>query len=94
MSTFEEMQSLAYPQTYSPVVAGRVEHRNILLVESNRGVEGVALRPFLLCQDWDNRVVIHWEDDQPMTHEAGAHRPVQADNPSVATDNPSRYRRS
>ncbi|MHB8574571.1 MAG: hypothetical protein ACYDCQ_04495 [Dehalococcoidia bacterium] len=63
MTTMTELQALAYPRTYTPLVAGPPERRNVLLVEAAGGPEGVAVRPLLLCQDWDQRVVIHWEDD-------------------------------
>lgn len=63
MTTMQELQELAYPGTRMPLVAGPAENRNVLLVETERGPEGIALHPFLLCQDWDKRVVIHWEDD-------------------------------
>lgn len=64
MTTMERLKQIAYPGTYMPLVAGPAERRNVLLVESDAGPEGIAVRPFLLCQDWDNRVVIHWEDDR------------------------------
>ncbi len=63
MTTMDSVRALAYPVTCMPVVAGTAEHRNVLLVETDGGAEGIALHPFLLCQDWDKRVVIHWEDD-------------------------------
>jgi len=63
MATMSELQALAYPRTYMPAVAGPADRRNVLLIETAAGAEGVAVRPFLLCQDWDQRVVIHWEDD-------------------------------
>ena len=63
MMTMAQLRELRYPGTYMPRVAGPAEHRNVLLVETESGAEGVAVHPFLLCQDWDQRVVIHWEDD-------------------------------
>jgi hypothetical protein len=63
MTTMDSLRGLTYPSTYMPAVAGPAERRNVLLVESAAGTEGVAVHPFLLCQDWDQRVVIHWEDD-------------------------------
>lgn len=63
MTTMAHMRELTYPRTYMPAVAGPVERRNVLLVETAAGAEGIAVHPFLLCQDWDKRVVIHWEDD-------------------------------
>jgi hypothetical protein len=60
----QDLRELAYPRTMMPAVAGIADHRNVLLVESDSGPEGIAVRPFLLCQDWDKRVVIHWEDDR------------------------------
>lgn len=64
MVTLARVQALPYPQTYRPAVAGTAEHRHVLLVETEAGPEGVAVHPFLLCQDWDGRVVVHWEDDR------------------------------
>ncbi len=64
MTTMDQLRGLAYPRTYTPLVAGPAEHRRVLLVESEQGPEGVAVRPLLLCQDWDGRVVVHWEDDR------------------------------
>ncbi len=63
MTTMDSVRALAYPRTCMPAASGTAEHRNVLLVETDRGAEGIALHPFLLCQDWDKRVVIHWEDD-------------------------------
>jgi len=63
MTTIESLRTLTYPGTYMPAVAGPAERRNVLLVETAAGPEGIAVHPFLLCQDWDKRVVIHWEDD-------------------------------
>lgn len=63
-ATMESLRALAYPATYTPAVAGPTHARNVLLIESGRGPEGIAVRPLLLCQDWDSRVVIHWEDDR------------------------------
>ncbi len=63
MTTIESLRTLTYPSTYMPAVAGPAERRNVLLVETVAGPEGIAVHPFLLCQDWDKRVVIHWEDD-------------------------------
>jgi len=64
MASMQELRTLAYPRTYTPAVAGTPDKRNVLLVESAAGSEGVAVRPMLLCQDWDQRVVIHWSDDR------------------------------
>lgn len=64
MATIEDLRALAYPRTYTPAVAGPAGDRHVLLVESPAGPEGVAVRPILLCQDWDGRVVIHWQDDR------------------------------
>ncbi|HEY7293625.1 MAG TPA: hypothetical protein VH916_01235 [Dehalococcoidia bacterium] len=64
MATMQELRGLVYPRTYMPAVAGPAGDRAVLLVETESGPEGVALRPILLCQDWDGRVVIHWEDDR------------------------------
>ncbi len=64
MATIEDLRALAYPRTYTPAVAGPAGERAVLFVETERGPEGVAVRPILLCQDWDGRVVIHWEDDR------------------------------
>jgi hypothetical protein len=64
MTSMQKLQALPYPATYMPRVAGPPAERNVLLVETAAGPEGVAVRPFLLCQDWDQRVVIHWEDDR------------------------------
>ena len=63
MTTMSDLRALAYPRTYTPLVAGPAERRNVLLVESETRAEGIAVRPLLLCQDWDDRVVVHWEDD-------------------------------
>jgi hypothetical protein len=63
-ATMESLRALAYPATYVPAVAGPAGARNVLLIEAGSGPEGIAVRPLLLCQDWDARVVIHWEDDR------------------------------
>ncbi len=64
MTTMESLRQLPYPGTYMPAVSGPPDRRNVLVAEGAAGPEGIALRPFLLCQDWDRRVVIHWEDDR------------------------------
>lgn len=64
MTTIERLKQLPYPGTYKPLVAGPAERRNVLLVEGDAGPEGIAVHPLLLCQDWDKRVVVHWEDDR------------------------------
>lgn len=82
MATMMDLQALAYPRTYMPAVAGPADRRNVLLVETAAGAEGVAVRPFLLCQDWDRRVVIHWEDD---------HRSYTYTVTDVLMDTPERF---
>ncbi|MGI8551823.1 MAG: hypothetical protein ACR2PL_13705 [Dehalococcoidia bacterium] len=64
MTTMQQLQDLPYPDRYMPAAAGPPKRRNVLLVETDAGPEGIALHPLLLCQDWDRRVVIHWEDDR------------------------------
>jgi len=76
------LRELRYPANYCPAVAGPPEHRNVLLVETEAGAEGLALHPLLLCQDWDRRVVIHWEDHQR------AHTFTVVD---ILTDTPERF---
>lgn len=66
-TTMQALRQLPYPGTYMPAVAGPPDRRRVLLASSAEGPEGIALRPFLLCQDWDQRVVIHWEDDHGST---------------------------
>lgn len=63
-ATMERLEAMPYPATYMPEVAGAAGRREVLLVETGGGPEGIAVRPFLLCQDWDHRVVVHWEDDR------------------------------
>ena len=81
-ATMESLRALAYPATYVPAAAGTPGARNVLLVEAGRGPEGIAVRPLLLCQDWDGRVVIHWEDDR------GSSTYTVAD---VLSDTPERF---
>ena len=64
MTAMARLRTLAYPASYIPTVAGPLERRHVLLVETEAGPEGIALHPLLLYQDWDGRVVIHWEDHQ------------------------------
>ena len=78
----ESLRALTYPATYTPAVAGPAAARNVLLVEGRHGPEGIAVRPLLLCQDWDGRVVIHWEDDR------GSYTYTVAD---VLSDTPERF---
>jgi hypothetical protein len=78
----QSLRELTYPATYTPPVAGPANARNVLLVEGGHGPEGIAVRPLLLCQDWDQRVVIHWEDDR------GSSTYTVAD---VLTDTPERF---
>jgi hypothetical protein len=60
MATVEELRhTLPYPQTYTPKVAVKAA----LSMERDPGVGiDLVLKPFILCQDWDKRVVIHWKD--------------------------------
>ena len=81
-TTMERLRALAYPATYTPEVAGPPTARNVLLVESEEGIEGLAVRPLLLCQDWDGRVVVHWEDHH------GSYTYTVAD---VLVDTPERF---
>src|SRR5829696_9766392 len=62
MVTVEELrQSLPYPQTYTPQVALKAA----LSMERQPGVGiDLVLRPYILCQDWDKRVFIHWKDSR------------------------------
>jgi hypothetical protein len=64
MTSMARLRELSYPTSYMPAVAGAPEQRNVLLVETDAGPEGIALRPLLVCQDWDRRVLIHWVDHQ------------------------------
>lgn len=62
MATIEELrQTLPYPQTYTPKVAEKVALS--LERDPGRGIE-LVLRPYILCQDWDKRVFIHWKDSR------------------------------
>lgn len=62
MATVEELrQTLPYPQTYTPKVAA--DPALSMTREPGVGIE-LVLRPYLLCQDWDKRVFIHWRDAQ------------------------------
>lgn len=62
MVTVEELRrSLPYPQTYTPEVA----HKAALSLERLPGVGvDLVLKPYILCQDWDKRVFIHWKDSR------------------------------
>ena len=62
MATIEELrQSLPYPQTYTPAVAQNAA----LALERVPGVGvDLVLKPYILCQDWDKRVVIHWKNNR------------------------------
>jgi hypothetical protein len=62
MVTVEELrQSLPYPQTYTPEVAQKAA----LSMERLPGVGvDLVLKPYILCQDWDKRVFIHWKDSR------------------------------
>jgi hypothetical protein len=60
MATVEELrQTLPYPQTYAPRVAR--DAALSLVREPGAGLE-LVLHAYLLCQDWDKRVFIHWKD--------------------------------
>lgn len=60
MTTVDELrQTLPYPHTYTPKVAA---HAALSLTREPGVGVALALKPFLLCQDWDKRVVIHWRD--------------------------------
>ena len=60
MATVEELrQNLPYPQTYTPKAAEKAA----LSMERNPGAGiDLVLKPYILCQDWDKRVFIHWKD--------------------------------
>ncbi|MGE0542494.1 MAG: hypothetical protein AB7R89_20190 [Dehalococcoidia bacterium] len=62
MVTVEELrQSLPYPQTYTPKVALKAA----LSMERQPGAGiDLVLKPYILCQDWDKRVFIHWKDSR------------------------------
>jgi hypothetical protein len=62
MVTVEELRhSLPYPQTYTPTVAQQAA----LTMERDPGVGiDLVLKPYVLCQDWDKRVFIHWKDSR------------------------------
>ncbi len=62
MATIEEIRrTLPYPQTYTPKVAEKVA----LSLERDPGIGiELVLRPYILCQDWDKRVVIHWKESR------------------------------
>ena len=62
MATVEELRkNLPYPQTYTPKVAEKAA----LSLERDPGVGiDLVLKPYILCQDWDKRVFIHWKDSR------------------------------
>jgi len=62
MTTVEEIrQTLPYPQTYVPKVA---EGRALGMErEPGAGID-LVLQAYILCQDWDKRVFIHWKDSR------------------------------
>jgi len=62
MATVEELRaSLPYPQTYTPAVAQNAA----LAMERDPGTGiDLVLKPYILCQDWDKRVFIHWKDSR------------------------------
>lgn len=62
MATIEQLrQDLPYPQTYTPLVAQQAA----LAMEREPGVGiDLVLKPYILCQDWDKRVFIHWKDNR------------------------------
>jgi hypothetical protein len=80
MATIDEIrETLTYPNTYTPRVA---EGRAVTLTRRpGAGVE-LALRPYLLCQDWDKRVVIHWTDN---------HGPHSLEVTRIMEDTPERF---
>jgi hypothetical protein len=66
MATIEELRErLPYPTTYVPLVAGQGEQTSALQLARQPGTDGeVVLRPYILCQDWDKRVFLHWKDER------------------------------
>jgi hypothetical protein len=62
MVTIDELRhNLPYPQTYTPEVARKAA----LSMEREPGVGiDLVLKPYILCQDWDKRVFIHWKDSR------------------------------
>jgi hypothetical protein len=62
MATVDELrQTLPYPQTYTPAVA----HKAALALERDPGVGiDLVLKPYILVQDWDKRVFIHWKNSR------------------------------
>ena len=62
MTTIDELrQTLPYPQTYTP----RVAQDAALCLDRDPGTGSeLALLAYLLCQDWDKRVFIHWKDSR------------------------------
>ena len=80
MATIEELrQTLPDPQTYTPRVAANAA---VMMERQPGAVHELVLHPFLLCQDWDKRVFLHWKD---------SHQAHTLEITRIVEDSPERF---